>query len=136
MDEPMDEEIGAEAASVERRQRWLGQTAEKTPEEIAAWVEGPTARWSVVTEEGEGPALQRRTAFLNTSEELPYWAYVLAKSYLDDVGEWPLSGFAAETALAEFEEHRDPVRAVHEILASVLPVWPDVRVVFVGEVGE
>lgn len=136
MDEPMEGEMAEENLPVERRQRWLGLTLDMPPEEIAAWVDGPDARWSVVTEEGEGPSLERRTAFVSAREELPYWAFALAKSYLDDVGEWPLFGFAAEAALADYEEHQDPVRAVHEILASVLPVWPDVRVVFVGVAGE
>lgn len=132
----MEPDEEGDHADIERRARWLGQTAGLPPEDIAAWNDPEGVGWSVVTEEGEGEFLERRTAGVATGEDLPFWAFALAKSYLDDVGEWPLFGFKAEVALADYEDHRDPVRAVHEILASVLPVWPDVRVVFVGEARE
>ncbi len=117
----------------ERRARWLAIGGTLPPEQLAAWVESPQARWAVITETG-GPAdTTRLTAYLNSPDDWPFWSFALAKSYLDDVGEWPLFGMATEQALEEWEEHRDPGRAVREILASVQPVWPDLRVVYVGQ---
>ncbi|MBF0624377.1 MAG: hypothetical protein HQL82_06175 [Magnetococcales bacterium] len=118
-----------------RQHRWLAIGASHHPEEVAAWVESPQAAWQVVTE--EGPEADRRvyTARLEEREDLPYWAYALAKAFLDDVGEWPLFGFMTEAALADYEDHGDPERAVDEILATVHPVWPEVRVRSIGRDG-
>ncbi|MBF0143308.1 MAG: hypothetical protein HQL57_11200 [Magnetococcales bacterium] len=116
-----------------RRQRWLSLAKANPPEWLAAFVESPRARWVVVTEEGSGRHLVRRSAYLLDIEDLPYWAFALAKCYLDDVGEWPLFGMQAEAALQDFADHQDPLLAVPRILAAIKPVWPDVVVTFVGE---
>ena len=124
------------AASItpeERQIRWLAVARSCPPEQLAAMVASPQARWTVVTETGGAADKVRRTAYLNSLEDLPFWAFALAKSYLDDVGEWPLFGMATEQALSRWEEHLDPLRAVRELLASVHPVWPDLEVVYVGE---
>ncbi|MBF0400634.1 MAG: hypothetical protein HQL80_07815 [Magnetococcales bacterium] len=113
--------------------RWLAIARTMPPEQLAALVESPQARWVVITESGEVPHKVRLTAYLDRQEALPFWAFALAKSYLDDVGEWPLFGMATEQALVAWEEHQDALRSVAEILASVKPVWPDLDVVFVGE---
>lgn len=116
-----------------RLARWLAIAKTMPPEQLASLVESPQAHWVVITETGDPPHTVRLTAYLNTQEDLPFWAFALAKSYLDDVGEWPLFGMGTEQALIAWEEHQDPIRAVGEMLASVKPVWPDLEVVFVGE---
>ncbi len=117
----------------ERLIRWLAIAGTLPPEGLAALREAEGAGWRVVTASGEGLARSERIACLRAPEDLPFWAYALAKSYLDDVGEWPLFGMATEQALAAYEEHRDVVVAVREILATVQPVWPDVLVVAIEE---
>ncbi|MBF0461593.1 MAG: hypothetical protein HQL87_09370 [Magnetococcales bacterium] len=132
--EPLAETTEQPSSSPEERQiRWLAIARTRPPEQLAALVASPQARWTVVTETGGLSDKVRRTAYLDTLEDLPFWAFALAKSYLDDVGEWPLFGMATEQALSLWEEHLDPIRAVREILASVHPVWPDLAVVYVGE---
>ena len=129
-----DELIEAlEQHPVERQQRWLGIAKTMPPEELAAFVESGHPRWVVITETGGLLDRIRRTAYLNSSQDLPYWAFALAKSFLDDVGEWPLFGLQTELAFDDWEEHQDPIRAVREILASVKPVWSDLDVLYVGE---
>ncbi|GAB0057506.1 hypothetical protein SIID45300_01835 [Candidatus Magnetaquicoccaceae bacterium FCR-1] len=115
-----------------RLHRWLALAAEHPPEWLAAVVESPTAKWVVVSEDGPEADRQRYVAYLNDLDDLPYWAFALAKGYLDDVGEWPLFGLPVEEALNALEEHGDPLRAVREILAGIKPVWPDFRVMHVG----
>ena len=117
----------------ERHARWLAMASGLPPEQLATIVTSPQASWVVITQSGGTVDAVRRTAYLESSADLPCWAFVLAKSYLDDVGEWPLFGMATEQALGKWEEHQDPVRAVQEILASIKPVWPDLEVVYVGE---
>ncbi|MBF0371497.1 MAG: hypothetical protein HQL52_18815 [Magnetococcales bacterium] len=119
---------------LERRMRWLGRAKGKPPEWLATFVESPQAGWVVVTEEGEKPHEVRRSAYLEEPAELPFWAFVVAKAYLEDVGEWPLYGMNTEMALDTFIEggELDPASAVRQILATVKPVWPDLEVVFVG----
>ncbi|MEO5362186.1 MAG: hypothetical protein H7838_00975 [Magnetococcus sp. DMHC-8] len=117
----------------ERLIRWLALARPLPPEELAALVVSPQARWTVITEVGGPASPVRQTAYLESMDDLPCWAFALAKSYLDDVGEWPLFGMATEQALDEWETHRDPGRAVRDILASVKPVWPDLEVIYVGE---
>lgn len=119
--------------SAARHHRWLALSSTLPPEQLAAFVESPEAGWVVVTETGEIRARIRLTAYLNDRLDLPHWAFALAKSYLDDVGEWPLFGLDTELAFSAWEEHQDPVRAVQEILATVKPVWPDLDVCHVGE---
>lgn len=116
-----------------RQARWLATARTMPPEALASLVESPQAHWVVITETGDPPHTVRMTAYLNEEADLPFWAFALAKSYLDDVGEWPLFGIATEQALIAWEEHQDPTRSVWEILASVKPVWPDLEVVYVGE---
>ena len=116
-----------------RHARWLAIAHSMPPEQLAALVESSQAHWVVITETGDPPHTTRLTAYLNAQEDLPFWAFALAKSYLDDVGEWPLSGIATEQALVAWEEHQDPIRSVWEILASVKPIWPDLEVIYVGE---
>lgn len=117
----------------ERQHRWLAISRTMPPEQFAAFVESPQARWTIITETGGLHDRVRLTAYLNESEDLPFWAFALAKSYLDDVGEWPLFGMETEHTLSLWEEHKDPARAVQEILASVKPVWPDLKVLYTGE---
>ncbi|MBF0127103.1 MAG: hypothetical protein HQM02_07815 [Magnetococcales bacterium] len=117
----------------ERLQRWLAIGKETPPERLAAYLESPAARWAVITENGPEEDRQRLTAYLLDPRDLPYWAFALAKSYLDDVGEWPLCGMFVEQALSNLEDHGDPIRGVREILAQVKPVWSDLEVLFVGE---
>lgn len=117
----------------ERHQRWLARARALPPEGLASVVQSPGARWAAVTETGDPGDRVRLTAYLEDPEDLPYWAFALARSYLDDVGEWPLYGMHTEMALADLERHKDPLRAVREILKTVQPVWADLEVVFVGE---
>ncbi len=125
----LDEEIGFK----ERLVRWKVLAKGHPPEWLASYVASPGSRWTVITQEGHGHALKRRTAYLKTREDMPCWAFELARSYLDDVGEWPLYGMKSEAALFAYEEHQEPERAVREILTGIEPVWPDVRVLYVGE---
>ncbi|MBF0175739.1 MAG: hypothetical protein HQL63_02650 [Magnetococcales bacterium] len=117
----------------ERHQRWLAIGRDHPPEWLAAYVESPAARWVVSLEDGPDNDRRPYAAYLNDPQDLPHWAYALAKAYLDDVGEWPLFGIRAELALAEFSEHNDISRAVREILAAIHPVWPDVTIRHIGE---
>lgn len=119
--------------SEERLALWLSITRALPPEQLAALVVSPQARWAVTTTTGGTTDTVHLTAYLESIDDLPFWAFALAKSYLDDVGEWPLFGMATERALDLLEEHRDPVRAVREILATVKPVWPDLEVLYIGE---
>jgi hypothetical protein len=116
-----------------RRYRWLTLAKEHPPEWLANHLESPSARWAVVTEDGPREDRQRYVAYLEDREDLPYWAFALAKGYLDDVGEWPLFGLMIEESLSALEEHADPIRCVREILAGIQPVWPDFAVIHVGE---
>ena len=133
--EPLPESLSPPSSlSPEERQiRWLAIGRMLPPEQLAAIVASPQACWTVITETGGAADNVRRTAYLNRADDLPFWAFALAKGYLDDVGEWPLFGLATEQALSLWEEHLDPVRAVQEILASVKPVWPDLEVIYAGE---
>ncbi|MBF0180269.1 MAG: hypothetical protein HQM03_09620 [Magnetococcales bacterium] len=117
----------------ERMQRWLAIAKERFPEQLAAHLDPHPAHWVAITENGPPEDRQRFTAYLRDPLDLPYWAFVLAKSYLDDVGEWPLFGMFVEQALSQWEEHGDPLRAVREILAQVKPVWSDLDLIHVGE---
>ncbi|MBF0138382.1 MAG: hypothetical protein H7833_01125 [Magnetococcus sp. DMHC-1] len=117
----------------ERHQRWLAMGRERPPEWLAAYVESPGARWVVSIEDGPDNDRRRFTTYLNDPQDLPHWAYALAKAYLDDVGEWPLFGMRADVALAGLSDHGDIPRAVREILAAIHPVWPDVIVIHIGE---
>lgn len=117
----------------ELQHKWLSLAKNHPPEWLAAVVESTQAHWVVITANGPLNARIHSTAYLEHKEDLPFWAFALAKSYLDDVGEWPLYGMHAELALLEWEQHEDHHRAVRDILAAVLPVWPELEVVFVGE---
>lgn len=116
----------------ERHYRWLALAKEKPPEWLAGFVESRTANWVVITENGSPVDRNRLSAYLDAAEDLPFWAFALAKSYLDDVGEWPVFGLNTEQALDAYEEHQDPVQAVQEILATVKPVWADLEVIYAG----
>ncbi|MBF0272167.1 MAG: hypothetical protein HQL98_08910 [Magnetococcales bacterium] len=116
-----------------RRHRWLALASQHPPEWLAAFLESPSARWVVVTEDGPAEDRQRYVAYLEEAADLPYWAFALAKGYLDDVGEWPLFGLPVEEALNALDDHADPIRGVREILAGIQPVWPDFKVIHVGE---
>ncbi len=117
---------------IERQHRWQALAKNNPPEWLAAYVESSNARWAAVTETGTNNRI-KLTAYLEDPADLPYWAFALAKSYLDDVGEWPIWGIKTEMALSELETHKDPLRAVREILETVKPVWSDLDVMFVGE---
>ncbi|MBF0426087.1 MAG: hypothetical protein HQL66_09765 [Magnetococcales bacterium] len=117
----------------ERHQRWLAIGREHPPEQLAAYVAAPGARWAVSLADGTDDARKVYTAYLEEQAELPFWAFALAKAYLDDVGEWPLFGPRAEVALAEYLDHGDVVRAVRAIIAAIHPVWPDVTILHIGE---
>ncbi|HIJ84167.1 MAG: hypothetical protein HW380_3845 [Magnetococcales bacterium] len=123
--------MSPEAVSLEdKRSQWLAIARGRPPEWLASYVASPQASCVVVTrQEGSEPC----SAYLERMEDVPYWAFVLAKSYLDDVGEWPLSGMQTEYALLEYGEHGDCQRALTEIMATIRPVWGDVEVIFVGE---
>ncbi|MBF0341989.1 MAG: hypothetical protein HQL95_13660 [Magnetococcales bacterium] len=116
-----------------RLHRWLGLSREHPPEWLAGYLESPTARWVVVTEDGPEEDRQKFVAYLNDATDLPYWAFALAKAFLDDVGEWPLFGLPVEEALHAFDEHGDPLRGVREILEGIRPIWPDFKVIHAGE---
>ncbi|MGN7610636.1 hypothetical protein ACQZV8_00970 [Magnetococcales bacterium HHB-1] len=126
------------ASSNPRYYQWLGRTKKEPPEEIASWIASSSAHWSVIIEAGPKLNRQRYTAYLEEPEDLPYWAFMVAKSFLNDVGEWPLFGMHTELALQNYEEaeEQDPERAVYEIIATIHPVWPDVTVLFVGREEE
>ncbi|MBF0613641.1 MAG: hypothetical protein G8237_00820 [Magnetococcales bacterium] len=115
-----------------RLHRWLALGREHPPEWLAAIMESPQARWVVVTEDGPQEDRQRYVAYLEDRADLPCWAFALAKSFLDDIGEWPLYRLPIEEAMLASEEHGDPIRAVWEILAGVKPIWPDFQVIHVG----
>ncbi|MBF0446953.1 MAG: hypothetical protein HQL67_02010 [Magnetococcales bacterium] len=126
----------------EQRLYWLAVAKNHPPEWLAAYVESPTASWVIVTENGPKIRRERRTAYLSRWQEAPYWAFALAKSYLDDVGEWPLAGIKTELTLTLYEESRSAVdlddpqmvkQAVRDILGTVKQIWPELEVVFVGE---
>ncbi|MBF0283669.1 MAG: hypothetical protein HQL51_04330 [Magnetococcales bacterium] len=129
MTDPEDPSTSPEA----RLHRWLAMTQGQPPEWIASFTQSPRAPWVVVTEDGPENDRQRRAARLDEAEEIPYWAFALAKSYLDDVGEWPLFGMEAETALDAYEIHGEIAQATREIIHAVHSVWPDVEVIFIGE---
>ncbi|MEO5340162.1 MAG: hypothetical protein H7837_06550 [Magnetococcus sp. MYC-9] len=131
--ETLTESLSCPPSPAERLARWLAMAHPMPPEQLAAMVESPQAAWMVVTESGGPHDKVRYTACLDNREDLPCWAFALAKSYLDDVGEWPLSGMATELAFHAWEDHQDPIRGVREILASIQPVWPDMEVVYAGE---
>lgn len=117
----------------ERHHRWLAISRTMPPEQLAVFVASSQARWVVITEIGGSSDRVRSTAYLDELEDLPFWAFALAKSYLDDVGEWPLFGMHTEGALDAWAEHQDAIRAVREILDSVKPVWSDLDLLFAGE---
>ncbi|MEO5365070.1 MAG: hypothetical protein H7831_01675 [Magnetococcus sp. WYHC-3] len=121
-----------------RRIQWLELAGRMPPEALASHIQADDAAWVVVTEQGDAPDVQRHTAYLSEAADLPFWAFALAKSYLDDVGEWPLTGLATESALERvLADGLEGDAAVRLILGTLEPVWPDVRVVFVGrEQGE
>lgn len=112
---------------------WTRLAEGQPPEAWAAFEASPTAPWIVITEDGPPLDRHRYRCRLEQAEDLPCWAFVLARSYLEEIGEWPLCAPAAEFALAAWEEHQDHERAVREIMATVLPVWPEVTVVYVGD---
>jgi hypothetical protein len=118
----------------ERLVRWLAVGRTLAPEGLAALRQVEGSGWRVVTASGDALSRTERVACLQEQADLPFWAFALAKSYLDDVGEWPLFGMATEQALAAYEEHHDALRAVQELLATVQPVWPDVQLVQIEEV--
>lgn len=117
----------------ERYYRWLAIAKNNPPEWLASYMESDQAHWAIITETGGEKDRIRLTSYLLDPLDLPYWAFALAKSYLDDVGEWPLFGIKTEIALSNWEDHQDPIRAVHEILNTVTPVWPDLKVLYVGQ---
>lgn len=117
----------------ELKQKWLAIAYNKSPEWLAAYVESSKASWVVVTENGPLEAKQRYSAYFEQQHDLPFWAFCLAKAYLDDVGEWPLLGLHAEYALLEYDNHGNPLLAMESILATIKPVWPEMEVVYVGE---
>ncbi|WP_085442165.1 hypothetical protein [Magnetofaba australis] len=123
----MNDAIDAPTAS-QRKTLWLVRGENAAPETLASWSDGPQARWSVVIEDGPEIDRKRYLACLSDQLDLPFWAFAVAKAYLDDVGEWPLFGMAAEVALESYEEHQDIDLAVREIIAAVHPVWPEVTV--------
>ncbi|MBF0587777.1 MAG: hypothetical protein HQL53_01485 [Magnetococcales bacterium] len=124
----------SEMSFLERKIRWQGMAKGRPPEWIASYEASPGAVWTVIIQDGEARHPRRFTARLKEPEDLPCWAYVLAKSYLDDVGEWPLYGMKADVAMHTYEEdHQDIERAVHEMIAAIHPVWPDVKVIFLGQ---
>jgi hypothetical protein len=126
----------------QRRIYWLAIAKNHPPEWLASYVESPQSRCAIVTENGPAIQKERNTAYLENWQDTPYWAFALAKSYLDDVGEWPLAGIATELTLTHFEEQiaqNDEAdiatieQAVRKILLTVQAVWPELEVVFVGE---
>jgi hypothetical protein len=128
--------------SAERKLFWLAIAKNHPPEWLAAYIEAPNAPWVVVTENGPTIQRQRSTAYLLRWQEAPYWAYALAKSYLDDVGEWPLAGIKTELVLARYEELLQQEQketmalaqeTTQEILATVKQVWPELDVIYSGE---
>lgn len=130
----MDEEEEVNEISFEeKRIRWLALANIHPPESLATYVASKNASVVVVTGghgvEGDVPG----SAYLESMDDVPFWAFALAKSYLDDVGEWPLVGMHAEYALLDYTEHKDPKRALTEIMAAIKRVWSDVEVVFIGE---
>jgi hypothetical protein len=129
-------ELPTSPSPEERLARWLSITQGMPPERLAALIVTPQARWAVTTKTGDPAHEVTLTAYLESSSDLPFWAFALAKSYLDDVGEWPLFGMATEQALDMWAEHQDSIRAVREILATVKPVWPDLEVVYIGKEKE
>lgn len=125
------DDVSDEASVEEKWGKWLALIGGHPPEWLASYVESPQASCMVVT--GHGAGMEQRTACLDRLEDIPYWALALAKAYLDDVGEWPLQGMHAEYALLDYELHRDPRRALTEIIAAIKPVWPDVEVIYAGD---
>ncbi len=128
--------------AAERRMYWLAIAKNHPPEWLASYVQSPQAPWAIVTENGPAQRRERNTAYLLRWQEAPYWAFALAKSYLDDVGEWPLTGIHTEVVLAHFEDNLEESgvddmdlveKAVRDILATVKPIWPELEVVFTGE---
>ncbi|MBF0146265.1 MAG: hypothetical protein HQL84_09545 [Magnetococcales bacterium] len=116
----------------ELKHRWLALANGHPPEWIASYVASPGAA-CVVTTTGYGEGGEPCSAWLESMAEVPYWAFALAKSSLDDVGEWPLVGMQVEYALLDYEQHRDPGQALAEIVAAIKTVWNEVEVVYVGE---
>ncbi|MBF0097617.1 MAG: hypothetical protein HQM04_14045 [Magnetococcales bacterium] len=132
----VDEEdaVTVRVSDEERLVRWLAVGRTLPPEGLATLREVEESGWRVVTASGDALSRSEQVACLREQADLPFWAFALAKSYLDDVGEWPLFGMATEQALAAYAEHRDVLRAVQELLVSVQAVWPDVQLVRVEEV--
>ncbi len=117
----------------EKRIRWLALGNKHPPEWLARYVASENAPVVVVTGGHGVGADVPSSAYLDAMDDVPFWAFALAKSYLDDVGEWPLVGMHAEYALLDYTEHKDPERALMEIITTIKRVWHDVEVVFVGE---
>ncbi|MBF0357629.1 MAG: hypothetical protein HQL70_03410 [Magnetococcales bacterium] len=128
--------------ATERRIYWLAIAKHHPPEWLASYVESQKANLVIVTENGPAIQKERSSAYLENIEDAPYFAFALAKSYLDDVGEWPLAGIATELALVNFEEQiikdgktdiTTVEQSVRAILKTVQPIWPELDVVFFGE---
>jgi hypothetical protein len=126
----------------ERRIYWLAIAKHHPPEWLASYVESQKASLVIVTENGPAIQKERSSAYLENFEDAPYFAFALAKGYLDDVGEWPLAGIATELALTHFEEKiaqegganiATAEQAVRAIITTVQAVWPELEVVFFGE---
>jgi hypothetical protein len=126
----------------QRRIYWLAIAKNHPPEWLASYIESPQSRWAIVTENGPANQRERNSAYIQHWQDAPYWAFALAKSYLDDVGEWPLTGIKTELTLANFEElleqdggenKETTQQAIRDILDTVKPVWPELDVVFSGE---
>ncbi|MBF0194519.1 MAG: hypothetical protein HQL71_08160 [Magnetococcales bacterium] len=126
----------------ERRIYWLAIAKNNPPEWLASYIETPQSKFAIVTENGPTIKKERNSAYLENWQDAPYWAFALAKSYMDDVGEWPLAGIATELTLTHYEEQLDQngetgqaiaEQAVRNILLTVQAVWPELEVIFVGE---
>ncbi|ABK44634.1 hypothetical protein Mmc1_2133 [Magnetococcus marinus MC-1] len=128
-----EQEIPLPPATSSRLARWAAQSDGMPPEQLAQWQDRATSPWVVIVEDGPALARQRYTARFELEEEIPFWAYTLCKAYLDDVGEWPLFQFIADTALLLFEDHTDIARATHEVFAALSTVWPEVTLVYLGK---
>ncbi|MBF0453757.1 MAG: hypothetical protein HQL72_02940 [Magnetococcales bacterium] len=126
----------------ERRIYWLATAKNHPPEWLASYVHSPKAPCAIITEDGPAQRRIRCSAYLNHWDDAPYWAFALVKSYLDDVGEWPLAGIQTELALAHHESRLEQgqgqsmeeiEKATREILLTVKSVWPDVDLIYIGE---
>ncbi|MBF0110888.1 MAG: hypothetical protein HQL76_17110 [Magnetococcales bacterium] len=130
MFEFQETEMTFDARMEEKRHFWLALANRHPPEWFATYVAAPGAGCAVVTR--HGVENEPCCAWLERMEDVPFWAFALAKSYLDDVGEWPLTGMAVEMALLAYEQHQNPEMAVNEIITALRSVWNEVEVVRMG----